>query len=831
MILSLLSTAALCGATASLLEAPPLQGARATAQQGDALLANERVAFVLSDPSHPSSFPTGGQLIDAGWLVDPWDQLDGLGVWLEGERAPTYSAIQLDEGDNSATVTLTGEDPAHPGLTVETTYRLGGEDTWLDLTTTVRSDAPSLIPGYALGDTAGWGSCDPWVPGYGEARGATGSQWMGCTGLITSFALGGLAGERLEATHVGAWSRLTGVVADLPPGGELRWSRRLALGGLDVASALRGLPLDPEAGQVELTATLSDGWPASGAQITVYGEQDRPWLLLEADAWGQASASLPAGQWMLVSSAWGQLPQRYPLSLAPGQILSVPLALTPAPDAPPSGDSLSLVQRPLSHIPALVRPGDALPIEVDGEASAWEVSLVRGAHRVPVTVTSTEPGLLRCLTPEVPWWGLYDLEVRADGTADQVSHAVQVVEAFPRSFTFAHITDSHLPTHDFSSYGPWTGDTTEVLDLEEVLADLAILHPDLILHTGDLVNEGELEDYLLGRAHTSALEALRTVDLPVFVVAGNHDLGGWPTTYPPQGTARVTWQRFFGWRDRPTQDYAFDYGPIHFAGLEAWVSYDDLLPEVYGETSFTAAQLAWLRRDLESTDAEGVVLFYHYDFSHQLDLDALGADLALWGHIHSSGGQLDHPPYDLATGATCDNARTYRLIEVVDGVIQPTSPLSAGPGGRTLRVSYEPDNLGGSPQVVARVTNEHRRRFPSARLEIRMPSGGPWELRGGTLLQVDDDGERALLEVQVDLAAGQTTEVVVRGPGAPEEDSAEPTDTGHPTQDQPEPGCGCVSAPAAAPTLLPLALGWRWRRRRGARRGVGPEGTPLQSAR
>ena len=45
-------------------------------------------------------------------------------------------------------------------------------------------------------------------------------------------------------------------------------------------------------------------------------------------------------------------------------------------------------------------------------------------------------------------------------------------------------------------------------DFDAVIDDLNLIHPEFILHTGDLVNEGELEEYLgmyeMGRAQADA---------------------------------------------------------------------------------------------------------------------------------------------------------------------------------------------------------------------------------------------------------------------------------------------------------------------------------------
>jgi len=113
-----------------------------------------------------------------------------------------------------------------------------------------------------------------------------------------------------------------------------------------------------------------------------------------------------------------------------------------------------------------------------------------------------------------------------------------------------------------------------------------------VLLTGDMINEGELEDFENRRVYTKAQKLLEELEVPLYLTSGNHDIGGWSSTPPSQGTARRDWWRFFGWGwllDPPaadpyyTQNYSFDYGPIHYIGMEAYLNYDNYLYYIYGD--------------------------------------------------------------------------------------------------------------------------------------------------------------------------------------------------------------------------------------------------------
>ena len=150
-----------------------------------------------------------------------------------------------------------------------------------------------------------------------------------------------------------------------------------------------------------------------------------------------------------------------------------------------------------------------------------------------------------------------------------------------------------------------------------------IINPDFVLHTGDFINDGEIEE--LGIPSLSrGKKLLHELDVPLFLVAGNHDLGGWISTPASDGTARRTWWKYFGWKylsststtATTTQNYSFDYGNAHFIGLEAYDNYDKWRYDLYGDDSFISSQLGWLSNDLaEHADADLKVLFYSYQLN------------------------------------------------------------------------------------------------------------------------------------------------------------------------------------------------------------------------
>ena len=460
------------------------------------------------------------------------------------------------------------------------------------------------------------------------------------------------------------------------------------------------------------------------------------------------------------------------------------------------GDTLTLIQKPLLNIPAIVVPGETLEIQCQtgSGATGWEAELNFESHSLDLSIESAtyDPTTLwwtlEVIVPTPPVFELYDLLVRTDfgGIIEASSvNAVRILPARRDDWYFVHITDTHLPDHRFSDSGGQPGDSTETVDLREVIEDINFLNPEFVLLTGDLVNEGELEDYMEWRQYSRAQQLLSELEVPLYLTAGNHDLGGWDSTPPSDGTARRDWWRFFGWgrlNDPPsgaperTQNYSFDYGPIHFTALESYINYDDWRDEYYGSDSFTAGQMNWLNADLAATDRDTRVLFYHKDFDYQINLSYHDVDMALWGHIHRNDGDINSHPFDLATKQTADEHRAYRVIRVSGDTLIPQETVYAGESGDEVLVSYSPYNDGSQYTVVALVSNLHPIPFENCLLKFVMPADGENpQLNDGTIVQIDERDGVKIYYVEVSMPADNWHTVALQldePTGAPENSPA-----------------------------------------------------------
>jgi len=445
------------------------------------------------------------------------------------------------------------------------------------------------------------------------------------------------------------------------------------------------------------------------------------------------------------------------------------------------GDTLTIIQRPILNIPEIVIPGETMTITclAPSNTNSWQANLKHGNKTVPLQVMDAQyvstPNrwLIDTLIPQVPVFELYDLEVTASGGIQDITrNAVQVIPSRRESYYFVHITDIHLPGRTFYPDAGYDADSTSVMDFRAVMEDINIIRPEFVLITGDLVNEGELENFAGMYSYGWAQKLLSEMEVPFYLTSGNHDIGGWDSTPAPQGSARRNWWRYFGWSwlDNPNyswgnhhQDYYFHYGNTHYIGLESYDNYDSWRYMIYGAQSYTPNQLSWLNSTLNLFPEYRKVLFHHYDFSSQLDLTALGIDLSLWGHIHSNSGSISTYPYDLSTRSVCDGNRAYRIIRMSNNNIMPQNTIYAGSTGSNISQTFYPNNYGVVDSVRAVITNSQLITFDNAVIKFLMPSGSDsYTVWGGTLEQVDRSGPKNVCYVRINLNANTTMPVSIK---------------------------------------------------------------------
>jgi 3',5'-cyclic AMP phosphodiesterase CpdA len=180
---------------------------------------------------------------------------------------------------------------------------------------------------------------------------------------------------------------------------------------------------------------------------------------------------------------------------------------------------------------------------------------------------------------------------------------------------------------------PLSGRVDTLPYLERAVAAVVQLQPrpDLVLITGDLIDTLVLEEYRY------AAEALSRIDLPLFVLPGNHD---------SRDGMRELLGRYLGTQPIPDRiAYLVDRFPLRLVAL------DSVIP-MRGEGLLGEAQLAWLETTLAAGRERPTMVALHHppfevgigfmDRLGLLDRDGLAAILArhpqvvavVAGHVH-----------------------------------------------------------------------------------------------------------------------------------------------------------------------------------------------------
>ena len=183
----------------------------------------------------------------------------------------------------------------------------------------------------------------------------------------------------------------------------------------------------------------------------------------------------------------------------------------------------------------------------------------------------------------------------------------------PAEFTFVHASDTHVSEASLPR-------------IRRLRALVDSLRPAFVLLTGDLVRDALRVAEPEARGYYELVRReLAEFAVPVWTVPGNHELFGIerhlslvPRDHPLAG--RGMYRHYFG-----PDYYSFDYGGVHFVGLNT-VDQDDLW--YYGHVD--SLQLAWLERDAARVRrGTSVVTFNHIPF---------------YSAVEIVGGYRDDPP-------------------------------------------------------------------------------------------------------------------------------------------------------------------------------------------
>ena len=356
--------------------------------------------------------------------------------------------------------------------------------------------------------------------------------------------------------------------------------------------------------------------------------------------------------------------------------------------------------------------------------------------------------------------GAYSLLARFSDSAE-IEHrkTVHIIDSVPEDFSIVQLAD--LPTFG----GDESGDQL----LRQIISEVNIINPNLVLFTGDIAYGGSWDQY------RRLVDAMATVDAPVIAVAGNHEYEGWA-----------------GYLHYFREPYhAIDYGRYKIISLNSGHSRDQL----------TESQYRWLLGQLRQLQDQTPIVQIHHPVHHTEgqrgyvhvradELVALfrkhGVPIVVSGHWHGDMVFDEHgndrrdtwdfpgTAYVATTTAGADLREAYsasplhhgyRLIRLKNNTLQSYTYDYDGDGERDAAASIPVGKL----NVVRRegnsvtVRNELNEDFPNAKVVIKTKEVDiQWRPTQGQILrQILRGGENAI-EVLVDLPANSETTITLQ---------------------------------------------------------------------
>jgi hypothetical protein len=229
-----------------------------------------------------------------------------------------------------------------------------------------------------------------------------------------------------------------------------------------------------------------------------------------------------------------------------------------------------------------------------------------------------------------------------------------------------HLSDIHIGKHV---------DAVEA-HLKQVIAETNALQPDLVVVTGDVVNQG-----IDASLHPKARALLATIHAPVAIVLGNHDIGFRSFVGDKYGAG---WENF-GRNFHAFLEFEIDLGGYRFVGFDSGPS--TLSPRILTR-GLAPSMLKHLRELIGAAAGDGtrgVVLFSHAPSRAVLSGDP-GSTGGAFGHMREGRAEFEQLLLDAA-------ARGQRVLHLA-GHTHWNDVFEAQPAGGALAFTRWADGTG-----------------------------------------------------------------------------------------------------------------------------------------
>lgn len=426
------------------------------------------------------------------------------------------------------------------------------------------------------------------------------------------------------------------------------------------------------------------------------------------------------------------------------------------------------IQTPRLGQPAVLLPGETLRIRLRTSLPfwhpQWQVKINRHEESLPVSILSEEAGLnaytLDVKVPQSVKAGRYALSVSVNTVM------ANTVKTWPQSVYIRHQHSRKVSIVQFADLPTLGGDEAGDRQLRQIIDEINIINPDVVLLTGDMAYGGSWDQY------QRLIEGLNRLDAPLIAVPGNHEYEGW-----------AAYLALFG-----SPYHYVDVGDLRIISLNTG----------HGRDQLTQSQYRWLKQTLMTADSKTIVVQLHHPIFHRADLRGYVQGMAtemvalfkqfrvsivLSGHWHGDAvydeqgrerpdtWNFSGTPYVVTTTAGADLRKRYsssvphhgyRLIRINRGKLESYTYDDDGDGNRdpTSSIALGKISTRQTGQNRIEVTNDLNEHLTDARLKIRM-QGKKQDVvtNRGELVGNYRDGEHTVYEVLVDLPARSTTSI------------------------------------------------------------------------